>query len=906
MSSSLRNIFNSFTNSISKRTSSQTSSNNKSQYERDLDMLRNMGVPENDMRRIFTEYAQVQLNGADLSHPGSSSSKSTMDPDSVPTSLLDYAVSFTSSQLKSKIKPQMRVSAFEDNFVTIFESFVKKQARRSRINWKKRYLRLRCHGPTFVLSYYKSNSSVQNYAGQIPLPVGIKIEGELERKQIEVQLVQSDEVDVLLKFKLNTKSEWFDWMSHLNCVKRLLVTETRSAAFRSERRGRNQSVWARDLEAQEKRQKEAAAQNAALERRILELQKEQNKKVGMTREQAEKLKRETEQLQLERDRMQEQKKKLELEMEKLKSADQNAAKLESEIERLKDALAKGSNTDMLGDGVLAKQLRAAKQQLRNMQLQILSGDTGGDGAQSLLYRALLKFQQDGYIFESVDIQKLEDKYKTFFQDDDWAKITIDPLYVSDDDERHRRISTFRYSTHLLSNDDERHRQIPTFHYSTHLLSNHRYEGLFRKYCSNPQMLREVLDTINDIMKENQIRNMDLYRLKYWKTTLNKINFVKLSPADIQRWALEKPWPIRMNMGDSTKLEDCKIIGPPPKARPVKSSKDRLFDDIIRVESSYDILSLSLSLARVFWHLEVSHYIYHDESMYLLARSLSLRTNNNFTELQKNAHRFSAQVDKFKTMQQNLVSSLQLLSNLEEEYKGEFGHLPKGLKTALMWGSQLAKNSYLKRALNREILKNTTGEGGKMNDEDDDEVEVEMDDFVSARELPEFSKYSKMLSMHMPLGAVCGRMRRDRVDPDAIDAFMNDTSFKMKKKGDVVKEKKKKVTKKSKRRSTKKKNTSSRRVLEKEETVMEKEEKAMEKEEKAMEKGEKVKKSRSIHEGSDFSGPPPTPPSIEEPSSLDFSGPPPTPPPGSPLSMNVISAVRRASQRRSSLGGGVDT
>ena len=110
--------------------------------------------------------------------------------------------------------------------------------------------------------------------------------------------------------------------------------------------------------------------------------------------------------------------------------------------------------------------------------------------------------------------------------------------------------------------------------------------------------------------------------------------------------------------------------------------------------------------------------------------------------------------------------------------------------------------------------------------------------------PKF-RYTKMLSMHMPLGAVCGRMRRDRVDVDAIDAFMNDTALKKK----VVEDSKAKKKKKKSNRDVKK------------EIV-------------------KVESPR-------------------EPTSLDFSGPPPTPPPGSPLTDNVKDALRRA-RRRSSL------
>ena len=137
----------------------------------------------------------------------------------------------------------------------------------------------------------------------------------------------------------------------------------------------------------------------------------------------------------------------------------------------------------------------------------------------------------------------------------------------------------------------------------------------------------------------------------------------------------------------------------------------------------------------------------------------------------------------------------------------------------------------------------------------DEEENVVDDFVSARELPQFAKYTKMLSMHMPLGAVCGRMRRDRVDINAIDAFMNDESFKEKKKENSSTKKKRKSQK---RRSTKKKSIP----------------------DVAKEEVQEV-------------------PSIAEPSSLDFAGPPPTPPPGSPLTDKVKDALRRA-RRRSSL------
>ena len=484
-----------------------------------------------------------------------------------------------------------------------------------------------------MLSYYKTNASAQNYAGQIPLPVGIEIVGDHQRKQVEVQLIQSDEVDILLRFKLSTKSEWFDWMSHLSCVKRLLVTETRSAAMRTGRSRRNQSVWARDLEQQERLQKEAAAQNAALERRIKELQDEQSK--GLSRQQLEKLRKETAQLQEERDRMTDVARQLKSEVEKLKKADESAIELQKEIERLKDALSKGSSEDVVGDSsVLAKQLRAAKNQLRNMQLQMMSGSDGdGVGAQSILFRALMKFQTDGYIYQEEDIKKLEEKYKTLFCDDDWAKLSIDSLY----------------------------------------------EGLFRKHCSNPLLLREILDAINDVMRENQILNMDLYRLPFWKTTLNKSNFVNMTPDDIKRWAKTKPWPIRMAGGASLKLEDCKIVNPPPKAQPQKSDKDRLFDDIIRVESS-----------------------------------------------------FAAQVEKFKAMQQNLVSSLSLLTSLEDEYKTEYGKITGGIKTASTWANQLSKDSYLRRALNREGY-------GKDIDDVEDEEDDEFDDFVSARELPQFAK-----------------------------------------------------------------------------------------------------------------------------------------------------------------------
>ena len=204
------------------------------------------------------------------------------------------------------------------------------------------------------------------------------------------------------------------------------------------------------------------------------------------------------------------------------------------------------------------------------------------------------------------------------------------------------------------------------------------------------------------------------------------------------------------------------------------------------------------------------------------------------------------------MQQNLISSLSLLANLEDEYKSEFGKITGGIKTASAWASQLAKDTYLRRALNRE------GHISSKVDDEEDEEENVVDDFVSARELPQFAKYTKMLSMHMPLGAVCGRMRRDRVDIDAIDAFMNDTSFKEKKNetSSITKRKKQQ----QKRRSTKKKSVH-----------------------------DVVKEEIGVS-------------SIQKPSSVDFAGPPPTPPPGSPLTDTVKDALRRA-RRRSSLAGG---
>ena len=112
-----------------------------------------------------TEYAQVQLNGTNLSDP-SKSKGGSMNPDDVPSSLLDYAIQFAASQLKEKIKPQMRVSAFEDNFHTIFESFCKKQARRSRINWKKRYLRLRCRTLCVSLSHFIQHTHTHTHTHQ--------------------------------------------------------------------------------------------------------------------------------------------------------------------------------------------------------------------------------------------------------------------------------------------------------------------------------------------------------------------------------------------------------------------------------------------------------------------------------------------------------------------------------------------------------------------------------------------------------------------------------------------------------------------------------------------------------------------------------------------------------------------
>ena len=60
-----------------------------------------------------------------------------------------------------------------------------------------------------------------------------------------------------------------------------------------------------------------------------------------------------------------------------------------------------------------------------MQLAMLSsGGFGAPQARSLLYRALHRYQVDGYIAEDVDLVDLEKRYKNLFLDDDWARLPI--------------------------------------------------------------------------------------------------------------------------------------------------------------------------------------------------------------------------------------------------------------------------------------------------------------------------------------------------------------------------------------------------------------------------------------------------------------------------------------------------
>ena len=80
------------------------------------------------------------------------------------------------------------------------------------------------------------------------------------------------------------------------------------------------SVWGRDLVMQEKLQREAAVQNAALEKRIEELQ-ETEKTKGMTKQSLKKLQEEADMLQQEKVRMANEAEKLKGEVARLREAE---------------------------------------------------------------------------------------------------------------------------------------------------------------------------------------------------------------------------------------------------------------------------------------------------------------------------------------------------------------------------------------------------------------------------------------------------------------------------------------------------------------------------------------------------------------------------------------------------------
>lgn len=286
-------------------------------------MLRSVGIPNDLVRTIFTEYAKVQMGGANLAKPGTS--------DVLPTSgrtfksLLDYATFYVSNTLREQIRPKMRVSAFEDTFMTVYESWTKKQARRSRINWKKRFMRLRAHGPTFVLSYYKTDGEDDCYIQQVPLAIGINVYGDKRHLQIEIALDQGGgdqpEKHVLLRFKVKSLPIWFEWLTHLRSVTMIMETESATSitsnltGFKQGVGGGRraaQSVWRRELTVQEQRQREAQAQNAALEKRIKDLERETGKGTGRRRnkDEMERLRQETMMLQKQRDLMTNEARKL--------------------------------------------------------------------------------------------------------------------------------------------------------------------------------------------------------------------------------------------------------------------------------------------------------------------------------------------------------------------------------------------------------------------------------------------------------------------------------------------------------------------------------------------------------------------------------------------------------------------
>ena len=192
-------------------------SSGQDQYQKDMKALQSLGISGDRIRLIFTEYARCKNGGGiRLERPQTTRNRGGTDEDeaapsstdSAPTptydSLVDFAIHVISQKLTHEIRPKMKLSAYEDTFVVLFESWIKKQARRSKINWKKRVLKLRTHGPTFVLSYYKHQDEGDHYIQQVPMALGVRIRADFDSRTIECSLDNGDEHQILLRFKTKT------------------------------------------------------------------------------------------------------------------------------------------------------------------------------------------------------------------------------------------------------------------------------------------------------------------------------------------------------------------------------------------------------------------------------------------------------------------------------------------------------------------------------------------------------------------------------------------------------------------------------------------------------------------------------------------------------------------------------
>eukprot|EP00940_MAST-03C_sp_MAST-3C-sp2_P002920 g2920.t1 len=705
MFGSLRSVF----TSPRHGSSSSSSSSARSKYERDITALRNLGISNDKIRDIFTQFAKNKTQGINLERPGESSDgspellRTDATTEEIFESIVDCAVHHTSKRLTGEIRPKMRVSAFEDTFVVVFESWIKKQARRSRINWKTRFLRLRAHGPTFVLSYYKTNTEGDNYIQQVPLALGVQIKASLKTRQIECALDNGDEYQVLLRFKAKNDPTWFHWYTHLKAVTMLMESESSAQAMRMRgggggggHRGGSHSVWGRDLLLQERRQREAAAQNAALEKRLMELKNELSN--GATSKHLEKLREESAILQREKTRMEEEAAKLKDEVKRLREADEQGSKLQDDIERLKKALEasqQGASPSNVGgsESDVRRQLEKAKRQLREMQLRMLSG--GGDEAteaRSLLYRALHRFQIDGYISDDVDLADLEKRYKALFVDDDWARLPID-----------KKI----------------------------------FDGLFRKNCADPERLRAICDAINTIMRENRIRRMDFDRLAFWKQLFSNRNFCTKGPREILEWGRQriKPWPVRMAGQSVVDLSECCIVGPPPEALPEKSKKDIMLDDLLRVEATF---------AGQYEKLKAMH------KTLLIQLDLMAGLEKDF-------------VGAYEHLPKGFKRSRVWASELCRTAGKSMTRSIRKLENAKMLATTPSVES----------MQNATKDDDDDDDDSSEDDEDVDEDRPSVRELAKYRKYVQMLKMHLPVGAAAGRMRQDGLSDAEIQAFIDD-------------------------------------------------------------------------------------------------------------------------------------